>query len=144
MKILKMTPEHLDGVTAIEKACFSRPWSRQSIEEELENDTSLFYAAVENGRVIGYIGMSAVIDEGYIFNVAVDAEHRRRGVGTALITELVNYAKNNGFSFLTLEVRESNRDAVSLYSQLGFIEVGRRRAYYSEPDEDAVLMTKYF
>ena len=76
-----MTPEHLDGVTAIEKACFSRPWSRQSIEEELENDTSLFYAAVENGRVIGYIGMSAVIDEGYIFNVAVDAEHRRRGVG---------------------------------------------------------------
>ncbi len=139
-----MTPEHLDGVTAIEKACFSRPWSRQSIEEELENDTSLFYAAVENGRVIGYIGMSAVIDEGYIFNVAVDAEHRRRGVGTALITELVNYAKKNGFSFLTLEVRESNRDAVSLYSQLGFIEVGRRRAYYSEPDEDAVLMTKYF
>lgn len=139
-----MTSEHLDGVCKIENACFSHPWSRQSIEAELNNETSLFLAAVENGEVAGYIGMSMVLDEGYIFNVAVDVRYRKKGIGSALINELVTYGKKNGFAFITLEVRQSNEAARSLYSKFGFIKVGERKNYYSRPTENAVLMTKYF
>ncbi len=144
MKIEKMTKEHLDSVYIIETECFSHPWSKQSLENELNNDTSLFWVATENNDVIGYIGMSVVIDEGYIFNVAVDKAYRKKGVGTALINELVTYGKKNNLCFITLEVRESNINAQSLYSKFGFIKVGERKNYYSEPKENAILLTKYF
>lgn len=144
MKIERMTKAHLDSVCEIEQKCFVHPWSPESIEYEFNNSTSLFFVATENNNVIGYIGMSCIIDEGYIFNVAVDENYRRQGVGSALINTLVTYGKRNNFSFLTLEVRESNLKARSLYSKFGFIKVGERKDYYSEPKENAVLMTKYF
>lgn len=139
-----MTSAHIDGVCKIEEACFAHPWSRQSVESELANENSVFIVAVEGEKVIGYIGMSVVIDEGYIFNVAVNADFRRKGVGTALINELVTYGKKNNLCFITLEVRESNQAAISLYSDFGFIRVGERKNYYSDPAENAILMTKYF
>ena len=138
-----MTSGHLDDVYIIETECFSHPWSKQSLEEELNNETSLFLVAKEENEVIGYIGMSIVIDEGYIFNVAVRESYRNKGVATALINELVTYGKKNNFSFITLEVRESNLPAISLYSKFGFIKAGERKDYYSNPKENAILMTKY-
>ncbi|MEE1061457.1 MAG: ribosomal protein S18-alanine N-acetyltransferase [Ruminococcus sp.] len=144
MKIERMTAQHVDAVLEIENECFAHPWSRQSIESELENKNSVFYTALEGDEVAGYIGMSTVLDEGYIFNVAVSAKHRKKGIGSALIQELVTYGKKNNFCFLTLEVRESNENAISLYSKFGFIKVGERKNYYSDPVENAVLMTKYF
>ena len=144
MKIERMTAAHLDSVCAIENACFAHPWSRQSIEAELDNETSLFYVAVEDGQVVGYIGMSFVLDEGYIYNVAVKADCRKNGVGSALIQTLVTHCRKNNFAFLTLEVRESNAPARSLYEKFGFIKVGERKNYYSDPTENAVLMTLYF
>lgn len=144
MKIQKMTKQHLDGVLKIENECFSHPWTRENLENELDNPTSVFYAATGDGEVIGYIGMSAVIDEGYIFNVAVEEGHRKKGIGSALISELVTYCKKRGFLFVTLEVRKSNQSAISLYSHFGFIKVGERKSYYRDPEEDAVLMTKFF
>lgn len=144
MKLEKMTSAHIDGVCKIEEACFAHPWSRQSVESELANENSVYIVAVEGEKVIGYIGMSVVIDEGYIFNVAVNADFRRKGVGTALINELVTYGKKNNLCFITLEVRESNQAAISLYSDFGFIKVGERKNYYSDPAENAILMTKYF
>lgn len=144
MKIEQMTAEHLDGVEALEKSSFSHPWSRQSLMSELENAQSLFYAAVEDGQVVGYIGMSFVLDEGYIYNVAVDEKYRKKGIGSALIRTLVTHCKKEGFAFLTLEVRESNTAARSLYQHFGFIKVGERKNYYSAPTENAVLMTLYF
>ena len=144
MRIEKMTSGQLDDVYIIETECFSHPWSKQSIEEELNNETSLFLVAKEENEVIGYIGMSIVIDEGYIFNVAVRENHRNKGVATALINELVTYGKKNNFCFITLEVRESNLPAISLYSKFGFLKAGERKDYYSNPKENAILMTKYF
>lgn len=144
MRIEKMTSGHLDDVYIIETECFSHPWSRQSLEEELDNETSLFLVAKEENEVIGYIGMSIVIDEGYIFNVAVRESYRNKGVATALINELVTYGKKNNFSFITLEVRKSNIPAISLYSKFGFLKAGERKDYYSNPKENAILMTKYF
>lgn len=138
-----MTSGHLDDVYLIETECFSHPWSKQSLEEELNNETSLFLVAKEENEVIGYIGMSIVIDEGYIFNVAVRESYRNKGVATALINELVTYGKKNNFSFITLEVRESNLPAISLYSKFGFIKAGERKDYYSNPKENAILLTKY-
>lgn len=138
-----MTSGYLDDVYILETECFSRPWSKQSLEEELNNETSLFLVAKEENEVIGYIGMSIVIDEGYIFNVAVRESYRNKGVATALINELVTYGKKNNFSFITLEVRESNFPAISLYSKFGFIKAGERKDYYSNPKENAILMTKY-
>ena len=138
-----MTSGQLDDVYILETECFSHPWSKQSLEEELNNETSLFLVAKEENEVIGYIGMSIVIDEGYIFNVAVREKYRNKGVATALINELVTYGKKNNFSFITLEVRESNLPAISLYSKFGFIKAGERKDYYSNPKENAILMTKY-
>lgn len=144
MKIEKMTAEQLDEVAQLEKKCFVHPWSRQSLASELANENSVFLTAVEDNKVVGYIGMNVVIDEGYIFNVAVDEKYRKRGIGSALIGELVTFGKKNNLCFLTLEVRESNDKARSLYSKFGFIKVGERKAYYKDPVENAVLMTKYF
>ncbi len=144
MKIERMTSAHLQDVYIIETECFSRPWSKKSIESEINNDTSLFLVATENDEVIGYIGMSTVIDEGYIFNVAVKSIQRKKGIASALINELITYGKKNNFCFITLEVRESNEPAILLYSKFGFIKVGERKNYYSDPKENAILMTKYF
>lgn len=144
MKIEKMTAVHLDEVAQLEKNCFVHPWSRQSLESELANENSVFLTALDDNRVVGYIGMNVVIDEGYIYNVAVDEKYRKRGIGSALIGELVTFGKKNNLCFLTLEVRESNENARSLYSKFGFIKVGERKDYYKEPVENAALMTKYF
>ncbi len=144
MRIDKMTAASLDAVAAIEAECFSHPWSKKSLEESLEKENSLFLVAYEDGKVIGYVGMEVIVDEGYIFNVAVSADYRRRGVGYALVRELVTYSMKNSLCFITLEVRESNSAAISLYSKFGFIKAGERKNYYSDPTEAAVLMTKYF
>lgn len=144
MKIKRLTEQHIEGVLKIENECFSHPWSRESLVSELNEPTSVFFAAFEGEEVTGYIGMSAVIDEGYIFNVAVTEEHRQKGIGSALINELLTYCKKNNFAFVTLEVRESNQKAISLYSHFGFIKAGERKNYYRDPAENAILMTKYF
>ncbi|MBQ1587197.1 MAG: ribosomal protein S18-alanine N-acetyltransferase [Ruminococcus sp.] len=144
MRIEKMTAACIDAVAAIEAECFSHPWSKKSLEESLEKENSLFLVAVEDEKVIGYVGMEVIVDEGYIFNVAVSADYRRRGVGYALVRELVTYSMKNSLCFITLEVRESNSAAISLYSKFGFIKAGERKNYYSDPTEAAVLMTKYF
>ena len=139
-----MTAACLDAVSALEAECFSHPWSKKSLEESLGRDNSLFLVAVENGAVIGYAGMEVIVDEGYIFNVAVSPDFRRRGVGFALVRELVTCGMKNSLCFITLEVRESNAAAISLYSKFGFIKAGERKNYYSDPTENAVIMTKYF
>lgn len=144
MKIEMMTSVHLLQVAELEKNCFSHPWSLKSLESQLEKENSHFYVCVEDGIVLGYIGMEAVVDEGYIFNVAVDENEREKGIGTALINTLVTFAKKNSLAFLTLEVRQSNEKALRLYSNAGFIKVGERKNYYTSPTENAVLMTKYF
>ena len=125
MKIQKLTEQHIDGVIKIENECFSHPWSRESLISELNNPTSVFYVALEGEEVTGYIGMSAVIDEGYIFNVAVTENKRQKGIGSALISELLTYCKKHSFAFVTLEVRESNQRAISLYSHFGLSKAFR-------------------
>lgn len=140
MTIRRLTEADLPAAAEIEKECFSVPWTEAMLLGELAE--GLYLGAFEDDALIGYCGMRAVLDEGYINNVAVLPAFRRRGVARKLLTELEKSAE--GLSFLTLEVRESNLPAQALYLSLGYLPVGRRPRYYERPVEDAILMTKYF
>ena len=146
IEIVPMNADHLEELEKLERLCFSRPWSRKMLAEELENQCAAFLVAQdgETGQVIGYAGLLVVADEGYITNVAVFPEYRRQGVAAKLLAVFENFARGNHLAFLTLEVREGNAPAIALYEKLGFREVGRRKNYYPESKEDAVLMTVEF
>lgn len=139
--IEKMSREHLSEVASIEEMSFSLPWSLESLELMLTEQASAL-VALEDGRVLGYVGMMCVLDEGQIINVAVHPDARRRGVGRTLMEAAQTYAKERGIVFLSLEVRESNIAARSLYSSLGWEEQGIRKGFYSHPVENACVMTK--
>ena len=139
--IEKMSREHLSEVASIEEMSFSLPWSLESLELMLTDQASAL-VALEDGRVLGYVGMMCVLDEGQIINVAVHPDARRRGVGRTLMEAAQTYAKERGIVFLSLEVRESNIAARSLYSSLGWEEQGIRKGFYSHPVENACVMTK--
>ena len=142
MRAVPLQERHLDEAARLETLCFSRPWSRQALAEELENPTAFFLAAEDDtGELLGYAGMHVVCGEGYIDNVAVFPQARRRGVGRLLVQSLVQWLREHEGVFLTLEVRPSNEPAISLYGSLGFEEVGRRPRFYECPTEDALLMT---
>jgi len=143
--IVPMNSDHLDEVAELERICFSTPWSRNMLAEELDNLLSAFLVALDDaGRVVGYAGLQVVLDEGYITNIAVRPECRKRGVASQLLQVFMNFAEGNRLAFLTLEVRASNYDAIALYGSRGFRSVGRRKNYYEHPKEDAIIMTKEF
>ena len=136
--------EDLDALEALEQACFSLPWTLEQLQGELPDARHEFLVAEADGEVLGYIGMMCVLDEGYISNVAVAPSARRRGIGRALVREMLSRAAKRELSFVTLEVREHNESAIALYTGEGFLPVGLRRGYYEKPKEDALLMTYLF
>ena len=146
IRIVPMTVDHLDELERLERICFSRPWSKRMLGEELDNACAAFLVAedAETGTVLGYAGLLAMMDEGYITNVAVFPEYRRCGIAARIIEVFMNFARANKLAFLTLEVRPSNAAAIALYQSFGFEEVGRRRNYYDLPKEDALILTRYF
>lgn len=134
----------LTELELLEKSCFSLPWTLEQLKSQLPDENHIFLAALSpEGRVLGYVGISFILDEGYISNVAVAPEHRRRGIGAGLVRALLERAERLRLAFVTLEVRESNLGARALYEKLGFETVGRRKNYYSLPREDALLMTNH-
>ncbi len=145
VRIVSMNADHLDEVAELERICFSTPWSRNMLAEELDNALSAFLVALDDsGRVVGYAGLQVVLDEGYITNIAVRPECRRQGVAGKLLQVFLDFAQGNHLAFLTLEVRASNYDAIALYGSRGFRSAGRRKNYYEHPREDAIIMTKEF
>ncbi len=145
VRIVPMTADHLDEAAALERVCFSDPWSRNMLAEELDNALAAFLAALDGtGAVVGYAGLQVVLDEGYILNIAVRPDCRRQQIASQLLEVFINFAQGNRLSFLTLEVRASNAPAIALYERWGFAEAGRRRNYYEYPREDAVIMTREF
>ena len=143
--IVPMNADHLDEVAELERICFSTPWSRNMLAEELDNLLSAFLVALDDfGRVVGYAGLQVVLDEGYITNIAVRPECRKQGIAGKLLQVFLDFAEANKLAFLTLEVRASNYDAIALYGTRGFRSVGRRKNYYEHPREDALIMTREF
>lgn len=140
MNIEKFEEKHLDGVEKIEKTCFAHPWSREDLQNQIGLDTSHFLVATVDGNVAGYMGLQIFGGEGYVTNVAVMPEYRKQGIAESLIREQMK----NKMSFITLEVRESNLPAISLYTKCGFKNVGIRPNFYSAPTENAIIMTYEF
>ena len=138
----KMTAAHIAQVAALEKLCFSDPWSENSIGSELNNKLSLWLVALDGENLAGYIGSQSVCGESDMMNVAVSPDYRRQGIGEKLVEELALQLKAAGNECLTLEVRVSNAPAIALYEKLGFAQVGRRPNYYRNPKEDALILKK--
>lgn len=137
-----MNESHVDAIAEIEKMCFSDPWSANSIASELNNRLSLWFVALEEERVVGYVGSQTVLGAADMMNLAVHPNYRRLGVGRGLVNALVTALSQNGAFCLLLEVRESNLPAIKLYEELGFMVVGRRPGYYRNPKEAALIMRK--
>ena len=131
------------AIAALERECFSEPWSAEAVSESAA-EVVMFFVFEEGGNIIGYAGLQTALDEGYITNVAVSQNHRRQGIGKALLAELHKTAERLSLSFISLEVRESNAAAIKLYSNLGFKVEGKRRDFYTKPTEAALVMIYRF
>lgn len=142
MIIRKAIESDIPQIALIEKACFSRPWTEDSIRDSFNNKSNCFYIAEADGKAVGYIGLSVVLDEGYILNVATLPDYRRQGIAASLISHIINVYKDE-LRFLTLEVRPSNTAAIRLYEGFGFEKAGERKNYYRNPTENALLLTLF-
>lgn len=138
----KMTEAHVPQIAALENICFNDPWSENSIRSELDNKLSLWVVAVDDDLVVGYVGSQTVLGETDMMNIAVHPDYRKKGIGTGLIVSLIGALEQRGSHSLMLEVRASNAPAISVYQKLGFAEVGRRKNYYRNPKEDALILRK--
>jgi len=138
-----MTEDDLDQVLEIERAVFPTPWSRRSFEFELRDNPYAENLVVRlDGRVRAYACAHLIAGDLRITNIAVHASWRSRGLGTALLSRLLDLGRSAGCGIASLEVRPANRSARALYERHGFRVVGRRRGYYQDTGEDAVLMEK--
>jgi ribosomal-protein-alanine N-acetyltransferase len=136
-----MRVEDLDEVLEIERASFSMPWSRGAFTYEIErNRVARCWVTREDDRVAGYLCLWEVADELHITNVAVHPAYRRRGIGRTMIAAVLDDAVRRSLSLVGLEVRPTNAEARTLYESFGFRVVGRRRGYYYDTGEDALIM----
>ena len=131
----------LADIASLERECFAEPWSETSLGLLL-GERAVGFAAFVDGRLAAYAGMTHVLDEGQITNIATYPEFRRQGLGKMLLLALDEFSTDNGISFLSLEVRESNLAARALYASCGWVDAGVRKNFYRFPTENALIMTK--
>ena len=141
VEVRRILREDIPALAEIERLCFESPWSESSLEFLLR-DKNVGFVALCDGEIAAYCGLICVLDEGQISNIATHPKYRRRGLARAIMEEIDRYSLENGIVFLSLEVRESNEAARTLYSSCGWIDAGIRKGFYSKPTENAVVMTK--
>ena len=134
-----LTALHIPEVAGIEQVCFSEPWSERSLSLLLEGE-NFGVVAICEGRVAAYGGMTCVLDEGAVTNIATLPEYRQRGIGRAVLKTILDEAEKRGIISVFLEVRASNEAARALYLSEGFEECGVRKNFYRHPNEDAIQM----
>lgn len=134
--------DDVKDIANIENNSFSTPWSEKAIRESMDAGT-IFYVACLNDKIVGYMGLSKIVGEGYVTNIAVLPEYRRLGIGEKILGYVIDNTKAE-LEFISLEVRVSNIAAISLYEKFGFERAGLRKRFYTNPQEDAIIMTKYF
>lgn len=136
-----MTIDDVAGVQEIERSSFPVPWPANAFRHELtQNKNARYVVAREGDTIVGYAGLWLMVDEAHITTFAVLPEHRRRRIGERLLQRLFDIADEMGAEWLTLEVRVSNIGAQRLYEKYGFRRAGVRRRYYSDNNEDALIM----
>ena len=141
-EIHKMRKEDIEEVAALEKAIFPDAWSAAALEESLMQKQTMMLTAFDDKKLIGYLILYYVLEEGEIARVAVEPEYRRQGVGARMLLEMENLCEDKGINKLLLDVRESNQTAYSFYDDYGFVQDGIRKNYYTNPTEDAILMSR--
>lgn len=142
MNLNHMQEEDLIEVSLIERQSFSLPWSLEDFRDSIKDNNNIYLVAKDNEEVIGYCGMRGVLDEGYISNVAVKKDYRRKSVAYNLLKELICQGREQNINYLTLEVRKSNLGAIKLYEKLGFQIVACRKNLYTMPYEDGIVMCR--
>ena len=136
-----MNVDDIDQVMEVEHNSFTLPWSRESFYNEIiKNQFAVYLVLEDEGRVIGYCGVWLVVDEAHITNIALLPEYRGRKLGEALLKKIIEVAIERGAKTMTLEVRMSNMIAQSLYRKLGFEGGAIRKRYYTDNQEDALVM----
>lgn len=141
--VCRLQREHLAAAAELELLCFSQPWSERALELLLGGDGVGFVSLID-GRVAAYGGMLLTPWDGQITNIATHPAHRRRGYGNAVTDALLKEAAARNAEQVSLEVRASNASAIALYERLGFAIAGRRKGFYQNPREDALVMIKTF
>lgn len=143
IEIEPMTLQHLDRVLEIEALSYSTPWSKRAfVSEVTDNSYAYYYVARKDGIIVGYVGMWVILEEAHITNIAVAPDYRRLGIGQAMLEAMFSKAREKGATRMTLEVRVSNLGAQALYRKLGFADRGIRKGYYTDSNEDAIIMWK--
>lgn len=142
MILREMLVEDLDKVMEIEEDLFTVPWTKEGYFTFLTRKDAMFLVVEEKGEILGYCGLLMVLDEGDVTNVAVKRDRQREGIGNFLMESMLRLAYEQGIRTVHLEVRAGNSVAVRLYERLGFVKDGIRKGYYTDPVEDAVLMTR--
>ena len=142
MEVRELKAEHIDMVAELEELCFAHPLSKNNLGMLLPGGIGNGFVIVDEvkGVAAAYGGIICVLDEGQILNIATHPEYRRRGLGRKIMDTIFAHARANGIAFITLEVRESNEAAISLYEGLGFYNVGRLKGYYDSPKEDGLIL----
>lgn len=136
-----MTENDIDQVLVIERNSFTTPWSKEAFYNEMTKNQFAYYIVIEDQeKVVGYCGVWVVLDEGHITNIAILPEYRGRKLGEKLMTKIMNLGRELGANKLTLEVRKTNYVAQKLYKKLGFEEGAIRKNYYTDNQEDALVM----
>ena len=136
-----MALRDLPEVLSLERQCFTEPWSAGMFRDELNSPlSSTVLARDENRRLVGFACYWVFLEEMHLMNVAVAKDRRRQGIGMGLVVEAMKLASAKGAASATLEVRSRNVAAVAMYERLGFLREGLRRDYYTDPDDDAVIM----
>ncbi|HVZ81372.1 MAG TPA: ribosomal protein S18-alanine N-acetyltransferase [bacterium] len=137
-----MLEADLEAVVGIEKASMPSPWSKELFEEELHREAAHYFVMEVEGRVAGYMGYWEAPQEAHIINLAIGPDFRQKGLGAQMMDYCLDYAKKRGAALATLEVRQSNEAAQALYEKMGFRTVAIRKQYYSDNQEDAIVMIK--
>ncbi len=142
MQIRRMLLRDVPQAVLVERACFSTPWSEKVYTETIANENSIYLIAVdeETDRIIGTCGLMSILGEGDISNVAVLEEYRGQGIAYRLMRELMELGRQENITQFILEVRASNDPAIRLYEKCGFQLIGRRKMFYENPSEDALMM----
>ena len=135
-----MTPADAESVAALEAKCFAMPWSREDFWRETRNELAEYVVGELDGKIVAYAGAWISFEQAEVMHVAVEPELRGRGLGTLIFGELIKAVKIRGATSITLEVRPSNTAAIKLYESFGLKSVGRRKGYYLDNGEDALIM----
>ncbi|HBY21660.1 MAG: ribosomal-protein-alanine N-acetyltransferase [Clostridiales bacterium GWE2_32_10] len=142
--IKRMTNGDINDIVELEKKSFHNPWTKEMFENELMHDNVYYFIAEHNNNLIGYVGFWHIVDEAHVTNICVDSSAQRNGVGMLMMGHLIDFCKSKNIIGVTLEVRKLNEKAINFYHKLGFKNEGIRKNYYSNPQEDAIIMWMKF